>query len=182
MFGCIADAAHRWQYSPDAARELLRPLGDAGKIAFGLFVDPALKAAGDAVVSDLATIGMTARMHTPDPAALRDSQADGHTPMVLLSANRDALADISETIGPAFLPGKLDYARDPELHDWLESALRTFDREQRMGLYGKAIARITEQVYWLPLFSFAVTYAFTDEVSFIPAVDGLARLYRVEWK
>jgi peptide/nickel transport system substrate-binding protein len=114
--------------------------------------------------------------------ALHDAQIDGRTPMALLSWDADAVNDVSEMIGPAFLPGKLDYARDPELHAWLEDAETSLNVAARKARYAQAIERITDQVYWLPLYTFVQNYGFADQLVFTPSLDGFARLYRVRWK
>ena len=171
MIGCVAEAAHHYDFAPDVARRLLHDSGYEGKVAFDFAVDPALRAVGNAVASDLGKVGITARLQNTSQASL-----------TLLIANPYELSDVSETFGLAFFPGKQDYARDPDLHEWLETAQTTFDPEKRKQLFADAIRRITDQVYWLPLYTLAERYAFTDEVAFVPAVDGLARLYRVQWK
>jgi peptide/nickel transport system substrate-binding protein len=89
--------------------------------------------------------------------------------------------DVSEIIGYFFQFGKQDYARDPELHDWLRNADATMDAAKRKELFAKAIERITDQVYWLPMFTFVQNYAFTDQLAFTPSADELVRLYRVHW-
>jgi peptide/nickel transport system substrate-binding protein len=182
MFGCAADAARRYDYAPEKARDLLHASGYDGKVAFDFYVDPLMQAAGQAVVSDLGKIGITARLRVVAAPALHDAQIDGRTPMALLSWDADAVNDVSEMIGPAFLPGKLDYARDPELHAWLEDAETSLNVAARKARYAQAIERITDQVYWLPLYTFVQNYGFADQLVFTPSLDGFARLYRVRWK
>jgi peptide/nickel transport system substrate-binding protein len=182
MFGCISSAARHYDFAPDKARELLHAWGFEGKVAFYLYADPSMRVAGDAIASDLAKVGITARPRVLDPSALHEALIKGRTPAVLSNSDADLINDISELIGPAFLPGNEDYARDPELHTWLEQAETSMDAARRKELYAKAIERITDQVYWLPLFTFVKNYAFSDQVAFTPSLDGLARLYRVHWK
>ena len=57
----------------------------------------------------------------------------------------------------------------------------TMDAAKRNELYAKAVERITDQVYWLPMFTFVQNYAFTDQLAFTPSADELVRLYRVHW-
>ncbi len=181
MFGCVGAAAHHYDYAPDTARDLLRASGYDGRVAFDLYADPALQAAGEAVVADLAKVGITARLRALEAPALHEAQIKDRTAMVLLSSDADLVNDVSELIGYNFEPGKRDYARDSELQDWLQDADATLDATKRTELYAKAIERITDRVYWLPLFSFVQNYAYTDQVAFTPAADELVRLYRVHW-
>ncbi|HME23735.1 MAG TPA: ABC transporter substrate-binding protein [Acetobacteraceae bacterium] len=181
MFGCISEAAHHYDYAPDMARDLLRASGYGDKVAFDFYVDPMLQAAGEAVVADLAKVGITARLRISERSALREAQINDRTPMVLLSCDAHSVNDVSEMIGQFFEAGKEDYARDPELHGWLGAADETTDAAKQKELYAKAIERITDQVDWLPLFTFVQNYAFTDQVAFTPSADELVRLYRVHW-
>jgi peptide/nickel transport system substrate-binding protein len=181
MFGCVTEAAHHYDYAPDKARELLRSSGFEGKVAFDFYVYPLMQASAEAVASDLAKVGITARLRTLEYPALHDAQFNDRTPMVLLSWGAYSVNDVSAMIGFFFQPGKEDYARDPELHAWLRAAEATVDPAKRKDLYGKAIERITDRVYWLPLFTFVQNYAFADQLSFTPSADEFARLYRVHW-
>jgi peptide/nickel transport system substrate-binding protein len=180
-FGCMSEAAHHYDYAPDKSRDLLRASGYEGKVVFDFYADPMMQAAGEAVASDLAKVGITARLRTPEPAALREAQVNDRTPMALLSSDNHSVNDLSEIIGYSFQFGKQDYARDPELHEWLRNADATMDTAKRQELYAKAIERITDQVYWLPMFTFVQNYAFTHQVAFMPSADELVRLYRVHW-
>jgi peptide/nickel transport system substrate-binding protein len=179
MFGCITEAAHHYDYAPEKARDLLHASGYEGKIAFDFYVDQAMRAVGEAVASDLAAVGITARLRTMEPQAVRVAQLGDRTPLVLLSWDAQSVNDMSDMIGTFFMAGRQDYARDPDLHAWLEDADTTMDAARRKELYGKAIERITNQVYWLPLFTFAQNYAFTDQVAFTPSIDEFVRLYRI---
>ena len=181
MFGCISEAAHHYDYAPDKARDLLRASGYAGNAAFDFYVDPMMQAAGEAVVADLAKVGIIARLRILQQPALHEAQINDATPMVLLSWDAHSVNDVSEMISHFFEAGKEDYARDPELHGWLGDADETTDAAKREELYKKAIERITDQVYWLPLFTFVQNYAFTDQVAFTPSADEVVRLYRVHW-
>ena len=181
MFGCISAVAHHYDYAPDKARDLLHASGYEGKVAFDFYVDPMMQAAGEAVAVDLAKVGITARPRILELPALQEMQINDRAPMVLLSWDAQSVDDVSEMISYFFRPGKRDYARDPELHGWLVDADATMDVAKRKELYAKAIERITDQVYWLPLFTFVQNYAFTDQVAFTPSADELVRLYRVHW-
>ena len=182
MLGCVGDAAHHYDYAPDTARDLLRASGFEGKAAFDFYVDKSMQSVGEAVAADLAKVGITARLRALDRSALHDAQLNDRTPMVLLSWDAHWVNDLSEMIGPFFEPGKQDYAHDADLQTWLRDAAATTDAVKRNDLYAKAIERITDRVYWLPLFTFVQNYAFSDKVAFSPSADGLVRLYRVHWK
>ena len=146
MFGCSSEAARHYDYAPDKARNLLHASGYEGKLAFDLYVEPLMKAAGEAVATDLGKVGIMVRLRTLDRSALNDAQIGDRTPMVLLSSDAWWMSDVAELLDPSFLPGRQDYARDPELRAALKDALATMDSGKRRELDAKAIERITDQV------------------------------------
>ena len=62
--------------------------------------------------------------------------------------------------------------------------LLTFDpyRKVREAAYAEALKRIADQVYWLPLFTYNVNYAYSADLDFTPSADEIPRFYRTHWK
>ena len=52
----------------------------------------------------------------------------------------------------------------------------------RKANYAKAIKKITEQVYWLPMFNHVRNYAFNEKLNFIPYQDEIPRFWQYGWK
>ena len=74
-----------------------------------------------------------------------------------------------------------DYARDPELKQWVEEGGSTNDKEIRTIAYAKAIKRVTEQAYLLPIHTYVSTYAFSKTLNFTPFADELPRFFLAKW-
>ena len=55
------------------------------------------------------------------------------------------------------------------------------DPEKRAVHYTKAIRRVTEQAYWLPLYTSVTQYAYAKTLSFTPFPDELPRFYLSKW-
>ena len=49
------------------------------------------------------------------------------------------------------------------------------------GHYTAAIKRITEQAYWLSMFTYVTQYTFAKNLKFTPFPDELPRFYLCEW-
>ncbi len=75
-----------------------------------------------------------------------------------------------------------DRSRDPEVVAWLKEADSIVDEAKRLELYGKALKRISEKAYVLPLFSYSRNYAFTKDLAFTAQPDELPRFYAASWK
>jgi peptide/nickel transport system substrate-binding protein len=75
-----------------------------------------------------------------------------------------------------------DMARDDEVAELLNRGDHTTNPEERLRLYAPAIRRITEQAYWLPMWTFPLTYAFNDQLEFRPSADEVPRFFEARWK
>ena len=79
-----------------------------------------------------------------------------------------------------FTPG--DYVRDPELKKLVDAGGATVDPDQRRKAYSAAIKLITENAYWMPMFTHTVTYGFSKQLNFKSYPDELPRFFLSSWK
>ena len=56
------------------------------------------------------------------------------------------------------------------------------DSAERKAAYSRVIKRIADNVYWLPLFSYGIYYAFSDDLLFEPTDDEVPHFYNSEWR
>ena len=56
------------------------------------------------------------------------------------------------------------------------------DPEVRKEAYQEALNIIAEEVYWLPMFTYAKYYVFSNDLDFTPTADEIPRLYEASWK
>ena len=75
-----------------------------------------------------------------------------------------------------------DVTRDAEVRDQLEIGDTSVDGEVRKAAYKKALTRIAEQSFSVPMFSLPVYYAFTPDLEFAPYPDELPRFWEAKWK
>ena len=81
-----------------------------------------------------------------------------------------------------FKNGRDDYAMDEELAGWLTKADTSVDPAVRKKFYKMALQRISDNLYWLPMFTYAKYYAFNSELDFTPTPDEIPQFYRAKWK
>ena len=62
------------------------------------------------------------------------------------------------------------------------SKSRDHFHEARAEDYKKALTRIADKAYWVPLFSGTLDYLVSSDLAFTPPKDGLPRLYLAHWK
>ena len=56
------------------------------------------------------------------------------------------------------------------------------DSEVRRDAYRKAISKIAQEVYWIPLWTHSVGYAVRDEVDFSVHPDEILRFFTGVWR
>ena len=84
---------------------------------------------------------------------------------------------------PNFFGGTADdFAQDKEVQDWLKDAGSVTDKARRADDYKKAITKLMDQMYMLPLNSCSIYYAYTDALDFKPYRDEIPRYYLYGWK
>lgn len=181
QFGCDASAAKQWPFDPAKAKGLLAEAGyqDGFEIDFYTF-RPADWA--EAVMGDLAKVGIKAKLTKMPYFSLRDKQHnDGETPMYLMDWGSYSMNDMSAITSHFFKKGPDDFARDDDVANWLEAGDTNSDPAIRKENYAKAITRITEQVYWLPMFNHVRNYAMNENLNFIPYQDEIPRFWQYGW-
>lgn len=182
QFGCDAAAAVKWEFNPEKAKQLLAEAGypNGFEIEFYTF-RPADWA--EAIMGDLAKVGVRAKLTKMPYFALRDKQrTSGDTPMFLMDWGSYSMNDVSAITSHFFKKGPDDFAMDDEVADWLEKGDTSVDPEVRKENYAKAIKKITEQVYWLPMFNHVRNYAYVEGLEFTPYPDEIPRLWQYGWK
>ncbi len=56
------------------------------------------------------------------------------------------------------------------------------DKDKRLAAYKKAISRIMDQMYMLPMNSYSIFYAYTSDLNFKAYKDEIPRYYLYSWK
>ena len=181
QFGCIASAAVSYDYNVETAKKLLAEAGYADGFDLELFAEaPAQEA--EAVIGDLAAIGIRAKLNRLPWEAYADALAKNKASVFLTNWGSNSLADAAAIISYFFSNNADDFARDAEVTEWLKVADTSTDPENRKEYYGKAIQRITEQSYVLSLFTGVRSYGYDANLNFIPYVDEVLRFHEYSWK
>ena len=153
QFGCDVNAAVKYEFDQGKAKKLLAEAGypNGFDIDFYTF-RPADWA--EAIMGDLAKVGIKAKLTKMPYFALRDKQRkEGTTPMFLMDWGSYSMNDMSAITSHFFKKGPDDFALDDDVANWLEAGDTNSDASVRKANYAKAIKKITGQVYWLPMFN-----------------------------
>ena len=180
QFGCTQDVKH-YEYNPEKAKKLLAEAGypDGFPVDLYAYRDPTY---AEAIASYLNAAGIHAKVRMLQYSALREENMKGEVPFSFQTWGSYSVNDASAIVSQFFKFGSLDDARDEEVKKWLDVADTATDPEKRKEYYAKALKKIADQAYWLPLFSYNSNYVFTKEVSYQPTPDEVLRFVEMSWK
>lgn len=180
QFGCTEDVPH-YEFNPEKAKKLLAEAGYPEGFSTDLYAyrDPTY---AEAIASYLNAVGIHAKVRMLQYSALREQNMKGEVPFSFQTWGSFSVNDASAIVSQFFKFGSLDDARDEEVKKWLDVADTSTDPEKRKEYYAKALTKIAEQAYWLPLFSYNSNYVFTKEVSYTPTPDEVLRFVEMTWK
>lgn len=178
--GCTADVT-QWAYDPEKAKALLAEAGypNGLDIPFYAYRD---RPYSEAVLAYLRAVGIRPDFRFIQNVALRPLIIDGKTQMAQLTWGSQGMQDASASVSLYFRGGVDDYARDPEVEGWLEAADTSMDPAKRKDLYAKALEKINDQAYTVPLFAYGRAYAFNQVLDYPVTPDEIAHFYLAKWK
>jgi peptide/nickel transport system substrate-binding protein len=181
QFGCDESKAVAYKYDVAKAKQLMNEAGYANGFAVDFFGvrDRSLT---EAIAGELTQIGIKARVQQLQAAAMIEKTWAGQAPMYLWDVGSYSINDVSALMPIFFGESPENYSQDPDVIGWIKTAGESADPEKRKELYGKAIERITARAYWLPAFTIAATYAYSDKLNFKAYTDELPRFNLYGWK
>jgi peptide/nickel transport system substrate-binding protein len=181
QFGCDGEIAMLYDYNPAKAKQLLAEAGyPAGfDVDLTTYMLPQWAAA---VQNYLQAAGIRAKINQMQVQPVTQRAKAGELRMYFGSWGSYSINDVSAILPNFFDGGADDYARDPEVIKWLMEGGSSNDAEVRKKAYSAAVQRITEQAYWMPLFTTVTTYAHAKALDFTPYPDELPRFFLAKWK
>jgi len=181
QFGCSDEGVTKYEFNPEKAKKLLAEAGYPN----GLDVD--LHAYRDrpyaeAVVNYLRNVGIRANLQYMQYSALREAYRARKVPMAFWTWGSNSIYDISAFVGNWYEGTGDDVIQDAQVTKWLQTGDTSVDPAVRKENYTKALQRITEQAYSVPLFTWVTNYAFSKELDFKAWPDELPRFFMSKWK
>ena len=181
QFGCDAGAAVHYPYDPAKARALLTEAGFPNGFKTEL-VTYELPSWAGAMQNYLKAVGIDAHISQLQVGALVQRSQAGQNPMEAGDWGSYSINDVSAILPQYFGGGASDYTRDPDVEALVKQGGSTTDPDQRRKAYSAAIKMITERAYWIPLYTYTVTYGVSRQLSFKPYPDELPRFFLSTWK
>jgi len=180
QFGC-SQSVTAWDHDPDKAKALLAEAGHPDGFEFDIYAYRQREFT-EAVIGDLAKVGIKANLNFMQYSALRDLVWKGETPINHMTWGSNSIPDVSAITSHFFSGGRDDPAKDPKVIEELKIADTSTDPDIREQHYRNALEIISAELYWLPMFTYAKYYAFSNDLSFEPTSDEIPRFYTAKWK
>ena len=180
QFGCAQDI-EGYEYDPEKARQLLADAGYPDGFSTDIYAYRQREYT-EAVIGDLAKVGIDANLNFLQYNALRDIIRKGETPMAHMTWGSNSIPDASASVGQFFTGTADDPAKDPEVMELIGKGNTSIDEEERKQAYRQALEKITREAYWLPMFTYSKYYAWSDDLEFQPTSDEIPRFYAASWK
>jgi peptide/nickel transport system substrate-binding protein len=147
--------ANPYDYDPDMAASLLEEAGwDSSKtfVLWYYYADQVTATVVEAIQQYLAEVGITVELRFDDGSGVRSQEmTEGTWHMVYGSFGaQPAPSSLSVVWGP---PGEATFTYQSDaFNSAMESALRTYDREEQAGFYQEAIRILNDDAPWVWLF------------------------------
>ncbi|BBK45328.1 ABC transporter substrate-binding protein [Allostella vacuolata] len=181
QLGCDDSGAPKYAYDPKKAKQLLAEAGYPNGFKTQLMAFRS-RTWTEALQQDLKAVGIDADVQMLPVATLIQRFQKGETPIYQGDWGSFSINDVSAIISSFFKGTEDDYARDAELKAWLDIADNSNDTAVRKENYKKAVNRIMEQAYWVPLNTFVTNYAHVGELDFRAYKDEIPRYWVYSWK
>lgn len=179
QFGCDQDVTS-YDYDPEKAKMLLAEAGyeDGFTTEFYAYRN---RDYAEAISSYLNAVGIKTDFKMLKYSALRELRTAKGTPVSFQTWGSYSINDTSAITSQFFKFGALDDARDPEVRDWLDVADSSTDPDTRKEFYSKALNKIADNAYWVPMFSYNTNYVYGNDVSYTPTPDEVLRFTTMTW-
>jgi len=181
QFGCTQDGITRYDHDPARARALLAEAGypNGFEISIQAYRD---RPWVEAVIGQLRAVGIRARLDWVQADTFSSDVRDGKVRLNIGTWGSTSLYDVAAITSYFFKATPNDMARDAEVAAMLERGDRSLDADVRREAYAGAIRRITDQAYWLPMWTFPLTYAHNSQLEFQPSADEVPRFFLARWR
>ncbi|MGI9417088.1 MAG: ABC transporter substrate-binding protein [Geminicoccaceae bacterium] len=180
QFACTQDVP-KWKYDPAKAKKLLAEAGFPDGFEFDIYAYRQREYT-EAVIGDLAKVGIKAKLTFMQYRALRDLVWKGKTPINHMTWGSNSIPDVSAITSHFFSGGRDDPAKDPAVTKALDEGDTSVDPKAREAAYKKALTKISGELYWLPMFTYAKYYAWAKDLDFKTTPDEIPRFYTAKWK
>jgi len=180
QFGCEQEVP-QYAHDPGAAKELLAEAGYANGVALD-FQAFRSRDWTDAAAGQLEAAGFKPTINFIPYANGQQRLARNEMQLYLQDNGWFSINDVYAVVQGYFNGDAYDATQDATLTGWVREAAQTNDQALRKDLYAKALRRVAEQVYILPMWTHPNVHAYSSDLDLEPYSDENPRFYLAHWK
>jgi peptide/nickel transport system substrate-binding protein len=181
QFGCAQDVV-KYDYNPEKAKKMLADAGYPNGFEVDMVFGAMPRPVAEAVAADLAKVGVKVTLNEQQFAPAVEKWRAGEVPIFLANWGSYGIGDVTMILSNFFGGSADDMAKDKEVAEWLKIGDSAQDRTVRLENYTKAVKKIADQAYWLPMYDFNINYGLSQSLNFKPHPDEFARWWLASWK
>ncbi|MEQ8194037.1 MAG: ABC transporter substrate-binding protein [Rhodospirillales bacterium] len=184
QFGCAVNVK-KYEYDPEKAKKLLAEAGYPNGFSTTLWAYRE-KYVAEALVGMLKKVGIKAKLRYLKGSQLRKAEKNNEVMMTFRTHGSTSVPHVGKLV-PLFFGGgdsRNDryISHDKEVVNLVRKATSTHDENAQKEFFEKALQRVAEQAYWVPLYKFSLNYLLSNDLEFDPPKDGMPRLFLAKWK
>jgi len=181
QFGCVEDDAVVYEYDPAKAKALLAQAGYPQGFSINVYGyrDRTIL---EAVMGELAKVGIKTNLNWLQASAITKQTGEGKLPFWLQAWGSFSIRDAYASTGYWYGGNDMDHGRHPRVLELLKGDAYSLDPQKRAAAYREALGIISKEAYALPLFSYALNYAYNKKLDFTPTPDETPRFFEARWQ
>lgn len=181
QFGCSTDVIS-YDYDLSQAKKLLAEAGyDGGFDLSMIVISNTMMPQAEAIAANLSEIGINVRLNLLQYAPAVDQWRTNKQDAYFATWGSYGIGDVGMSVAKFFSGTGDDVWMDSEVIDLVTEATSIVDQPRREELYAKALTKITEEAYWVPLWTFSMNTAMAKDLELSVDPDEFVPFWDATW-
>jgi peptide/nickel transport system substrate-binding protein len=182
QFGCTTQDVATYKFDPAKAKALLAQAGYPNGFDIELLASAMPHDQTEAIAADLGKAGIRVRVNEQQPGSALSAWRAGKVGMYLSNWGSYGIGDAGLSLGYFFAGTGDDLTNDAETTKAVRAGGSTMDAAKRKAEYAKAVRRVADQAFWVPLWTYSVNCAQVRDLDFRMGADEFVPFERARWK